>query len=189
MARLSPRRGLLPGLLCAILLAPLPATLGAATPVPATEHQLKAVFVYNFTHFVEWPAESFAAADAPFVIAVLGSEDLAAQIEEAVRGEQVDGHPLQVRRHGSAAEIADCHILFIDRGAAQKLDSVLPRLGRGTLTVSDMEDASRRGVMIQLATRNNRIRMLINVDSARKAGLTISSNLLRPAEIVRTAAN
>jgi hypothetical protein len=64
---------------------------------------------------------------------------------------------------------------------------VLARVDRGTLTVSDIEDASQRGVMIQLATRNSRIRLLINVESARNAGLTISSNLLRPAQIVRTA--
>lgn len=188
MAQLSLRRGALPALLCACLLAMSPAMLPAAAPAPATEHQVKAVFVYNFTHFVQWPAGSFAAPDAPFIIGVLGGEALAAQLDEAVRGEQVDGHPLQVRRYGSAAEIVDCHILFIDRGATQQLESVLMRLGRGTLTVSDVEDASRRGVMIQLATRNSRIRLLINVDSARMAGLTISSNLLRPAEIVRTAA-
>jgi len=188
MAQLSPRRGLLPALLCAGLLALSPALLPAATPQPATDHQVKAVFVYNFTHFVEWPAESFAAPDAPFVIGVLGGEDVATQLEEAVRGERVDRHPLQVRRYGSAAEVSECHILFIDHDSAQQLAGVLARLGRGTLTVSDVEDASRRGVMIQFATRNSRIRLLINVESARMAGLTISSNLLRPAEIVRTAA-
>jgi hypothetical protein len=184
------RRRLLRGLLCTALPVLLPEVLHGATPVPATEHQVKAVFLYNFTHFVQWPAARFASPGAPFVIGMLGGEALAAPLDEAVRGESVDGHPLQVKRFGSVAEIEDCHILFIDRGAAPQLESVLARVeGRGTLTVSDMEDASRRGVMIQLATRNSRIRLLINVDSARTAGLTISSNLLRPAEIVRTASN
>ncbi len=41
--------------------------------------------------------------------------------------------------------------------------------------------------MIQFVTENSRIRLRINVESARAAGLTISSKLLRPAEIVATA--
>ena len=53
-----------------------------------------------------------------------------------------------------------------------------------TLTVSQADGAAQRGVMIQLATENSRIRLRINVDSARAAGLTISSKLLRPAEII-----
>jgi hypothetical protein len=169
------------------------AALGAAQPLPlqaagatATESQVKAVFVFNFSHFVEWPPESFSAPTAPFVIGVLGGESLAAQLDAAVRGERVAQHPLQVRRVG-VAEITDCHILYIDKSESAKLDAILAALkGRGTLTVSDLDGASLRGVMIQLATESNRVRLLVNVESARSAGLTISSNLLRPAQIVRT---
>ncbi len=54
----------------------------------ATEQQLKAVFVFNFSHFVAWPADSFASPTEPFVIGVLGGEAFAAQLEEAVRDEK-----------------------------------------------------------------------------------------------------
>lgn len=173
-------------LVCALLATSQPIALRAANPT-ATESQLKAVFVFNFSHFVEWPAGAFAAPTAPFVIGVLGGEALTAQLDMAVRGEHVAQHPLQVRRVGGAGDINDCHILYIDKSAGAQLDGVLTALhGRETLTVSDLDGASRRGVMIQLATENNRIRLLINVDSARMAGLIISSNLLRAAQIVRT---
>jgi hypothetical protein len=174
---------------CAILLCALAwmaprAPAEAATP---TEQQVKAVFVFNFSNFVQWPRDAFASPTEPFVICVLGAEDLAGQLVEAVRGERVDGHPLEVRRHRSIEEVGDCQILFIGESQGPELDRVLGRLdGRGTLTVSDIEGASRRGVMIQLANERNRVRLLINVDEAQAAGLTISSNLLRPAEIVRT---
>ena len=55
---------------------------------------------------------------------------------------------------------------------------------RNTLSVSDLDASSERGVMIQFTTENNRIRLRINVESARAAGLTISSKLLRSADIV-----
>ncbi len=181
MAAVRATRTLFVWLLCIAVLSP---ALRAAT---ATEDQLKAVFLFNFSHFVSWPAETFSSPTEPFVIGVLGSEELARQLDAAVQGEQVGTHPLQVRRFDNIEELGDCRILFIGQSQAPRLDSILQRIAaRGTLTVSDLDQSSRRGVMIQFARENNRIRLLVNVESARGAGLTISSNLLRPAAIVRT---
>jgi hypothetical protein len=157
----------------------VPAGSASATS-GATEQQLKAVFIFNFSHFVAWPAGSFATPDEPFVIGVLGSETLAAQVEQAVRGEQVDAHPLVVRRYQSVEDIQDPRILYIERSRGADLARALMHVeSRGTLTVTDMDGAIGKGVMVQLATENNRIRLAINADAARSAGLTVSSNLLR----------
>ncbi len=176
------------GLLLAGLLAVgLPAPCLPAAPGTPTEHQVKAVFVYNFSHFVEWPTTTFATPAEPFVIGVLGGDTFTTQLEEAVLGERIEGHELVVRRFRNAEDIGGCQILFIDQSESAQLERVLTVLNRrSTLTVSDLDGASQRGVMIQFAMENNRIRLLINVDSARAAGLTISSNLLRPAKIVHT---
>ena len=104
-----------------------------------------------------------------------------------MRGELINSHPLVVRRFHHIDEVGNCRILFIDRSEGAQLSHVLAALDhRSTLTVSDVDGASEHGVMVQFVTENNRIRLRINVDSARAAGLTISSNLLRPAEIVST---
>jgi hypothetical protein len=155
---------------------------GAEAP---TESQVEAVFVFNFSHFVEWPSQTFASATEPFVIGILGSDPFGARLDEAVRGEQLNGHPLTVRRFRSVAEIENCQILFIDRSEAGRIAQILSALqGRSTLTVSQADRAAERGVMVQFTTENSRIRLRINVEAARAAGLAISSNLLRPAEIV-----
>ncbi len=173
--------------LCSLLWACLPVLESRAAVAAVSETQVKAVFLFNFSHFVAWPSGTFSSPTQPFVIGVLGGDAVAAQLSEAVRGERVDEHPLQVRRVHSAEELNDCQMLFIDSYEAAQLDRILPALEKSsTLTVSDAAGASRRGVMIQFATEKQRIRLLINVESARAAGLTISSNLLRPAEIVRT---
>ncbi len=165
---------------------------GMAAPLahaaePATEQQVKAVFVFKLAHFVAWPPDAFASPTEPFVIGVLGSDVFAAQVEEAVRDEQLDTHPLQVQRLTGIGEIKDCRILYIDRSHSADLARVLAALGgRNTLTVSDLDGAAQRGVMIQLATENSRIRLVANTEAARAAGLTISSNVLRQAKVVRT---
>ena len=179
---------LLKGMLRPLLAAGLSRVVGvqglSAADAP-TENQVQAVFLFNFSRFVEWPAQAFAAPGDPFVIGIVGSDPFGARLDEAVRNEQINGHPLTVRRFRSAAEIDNCQILFIDRSEIGKFGQVLAALDhRSTLTVSQADGAAQRGVMIQFATENSRIRLRINVDAARAAGLTISSKLLRPAEIV-----
>jgi hypothetical protein len=158
---------------------------GATLAGPASEYQVKAVFVFNFSQFVSWPPEAFDASGAPLVIGVLGRDPFGPDLDAVVAGEHVGTRPLVVRRYHDVAEVRSCHILFIARSEAPQLDAVLKSLrGRGILTVSDIEDAARRGVMIDFVTENSRIRLQINESVARSSGLTISSKLLRPAQIV-----
>lgn len=155
-------------------------------PAPS-EYQVKAVFLFNFSRFVEWPPSAFANEDEPFVIGVFGYDPFGTLLDATTRGEKVNGRPLLVRRVRNAAEAADCQILFMHRSEAASLDAILAALDqRSTLTVSDLDEAGQRGVMIALVTEKNRIRLRVNVDSARAAHLTISSKLLRSAEIVST---
>jgi hypothetical protein len=182
-------RGL--GLQLAIWLA-----AGAATAVPADtlaqsqaspEYQLKAVFLFNFAQFVEWPASAFAGPDAPLVIGILGEDPFGSYLDETVRGEKVDDRPLVVRRFKSVDEITTCHILFINWRDADQLRDILAHLrGRSILTVSDVEGFATRGGMIRFLTDQNRIRFRINLDAAKAASLTVSSKLLRAAQIVPT---
>jgi YfiR/HmsC-like len=163
--------------------------LSAGAIEAPSEYQVEAVFVFNFSHFVEWPPQSFPEPSDPFVIGILGSDPFGSHLDEAVRGEQINGHPLLIRRFKSLADVDNCQILFIDRSENNRIEQVLTALkGRSTLTVSPADGAAERGVMIQFATENSRIRLRINVESARAAGLTISSKLLRPAAIVGPAA-
>jgi hypothetical protein len=169
-------------LLLAMLVTALVALPARTQAVAATEQQLKAVFIFNFSHFVGWPPDSFETPTEPFVIGVLGGDAIAAQLEQAVRDERLDGHPLVIQRLRSTEVIPNCRILYIDRSLGPDLDRILAQLRpRGTLTVSDLQGAAARGVAIELANDRNRIRLVINADSAHGAGLTISSNLLRLA--------
>jgi len=170
-----------------LVLSALAASATSALGSAPTEYQVKAVFVYNFSHFVAWPASAFSAADQPFVICVLGEDPFGPHLTAAVHGESVDAHPLIVRHVTDVADIGDCQILFIDRSEAANLESILAALHhRSTLTVTDVQGASRRGVMIEFETLDQRIRLRINPSSARAAGLTISAPLLQLAQIDRT---
>jgi hypothetical protein len=169
----------------AVLLALGAAPARAQAPAAPTEYQVKAVFLFNFSQFVDWPAASFADARAPLVIGVLGSDPFGATLDEIVRGETVNGRPLEVRRYDAAEQIDTCHILFIERSQDERLDAVFAALkGRSVLTVGDFEGFARRGGIIRFVTVGNKIRLRVNLAAAQDAKLAISSKLLRPAQIV-----
>lgn len=182
MALLIPRRAALAALLA--LAAALPVRAQAPPP---TEYEVKAAFLFNFSQFVDWPAAAFADGLAPLVIGVLGSDPFGATLDEIVRGETVNGRPLAVRRYQSLEQIDTCHILYIDRSQDSQLDAIVAGLkSRSILTVGDFESFARRGGMIRFVRVGNKIRLRVNLTAAQEAKLTISSKLLRPAEIVET---
>ncbi|HVU17864.1 MAG TPA: YfiR family protein [Candidatus Didemnitutus sp.] len=151
----------------------------------AAEYQVKAVFLFNFTHFVEWPPAAFKSPDAPLVIGIFGEDPFGRTLDDVVRGEKAGLHPLVVRRIHDPAEAADCHVLFVFRSAMSNFAAVLAAVrDHAVLTVGDGDDFARRGGMIRFVTASNKIRLRINLDAVRSAGLTVSSKLLRPADIV-----
>jgi hypothetical protein len=160
-------------------------TAAPAPPAGPTEYQIKAVFIFNFARFVEWPATAFADPRAPFVIGVLGEDPFGGALDEAAGGEKINGRDLVLRRFRRVEEIADCHILFISRSESKRFGEILAALGdRSVLTVSDADEFATRGGMIRFVTERKRVRLRINPAAARAAHLELSSKLLRPAELV-----
>jgi hypothetical protein len=162
--------------------------LASAVCWPATgpsEYQVKAVFLFNFGQFVEWPAHAYDTPQAPFVIGILGEDPFGGTLDEVVRGESVGSRSLVVRRFGNPREISDCNILFVGRNESARLAEALDAVrGRSVLTVTDIEGADSRGAIIVLFNENNRIRMRINLAAAKASELVISSKLLRPAVVI-----
>ena len=162
----------------------------SAQPASSREYQVKAVFLFNFAQFVEWPTNAFPEAQTPFVIGVLGEDPFGAYLDETVRGEKVNNRSLVVERYRRAEEIKTCHVLFISRSEVNRLAEILANLkGRNILTVGDAESFAQRGGMIRFVTEKNKLRLKVNLEAAKAANLTISSKLLRSAEIVTPGKN
>jgi hypothetical protein len=152
-----------------------------------SEYQVKAVFLFNFGQFVEWPAQAFDTPQAPFVIGILGEDPFGNALDEVVRGESVGSRSLVVRRFKNPREISACNILFISRNESARLREALEAVrGQSVLTVTDIEGADSHDAIIVLFNENNRIRMRINLAAAKSSQLVISSKLLRPAVVVGT---
>jgi hypothetical protein len=166
----------------ALLSLPVSAPRAAAQPA---EQDVKAAFLYHFAQYVEWPAAAFASPSTPLVVGVLGREDAMPAVEGALKGKAVRGRPISVRRLSAPGDASGCHVVFVTSSEARAASSVLKAIGKSpVLTVGEPSGFARSGGAIGLVVRDGRVAFEINPAAAARAGLTVSSKLLRLAEIV-----
>jgi uncharacterized protein DUF4154 len=150
-----------------------------------SEYQVEAAYLYNFARFVEWPAKG-TNAPGPFTICVLGEDPFGPALETTLAGETIGNQRVAARRISSPQMSGDCQILFISSSEANRLDKIVEALDKSTiLTVSEIPHFSQRRGMIQFVLKENRIRFEVNLTATQRAGLTLSSELLKVATVVR----
>ena len=149
------------------------------------EDRVKGGFLYNFTKFVDWPADAFSGADAPIVISILGDDPFGPEFDEALKTERSHGRKIEIRRIKRVEDAAGCHILYISRSEKSRILEILKQASN-ILTVADGDSFARQGGVIQFVVVDGKVRFIINTDAEQRAGLKISSDLKRIAtEIVR----
>jgi hypothetical protein len=150
---------------------------------PPLEYQVKAAFLFNFTKFITWPSNAFKSAEAPFVIGIIGVDPFGDYLDELVKDEKLDTHPIIIQRFDDISDVTNCHILYINTPQALQQQILLSKLTSGTLTVSDAGGFTKHGGNISFFKQDNKIRLEINVVAAKNARLDISSKLLSIAKL------
>jgi hypothetical protein len=151
-----------------------------------SEYQIKAGFLYNFAKFIEWPAQAFPDAHAPITIGILGQDPFGDILDQAIKGQVINGRKLAIRRLKGIGDLKACHILFISSSEKKHLTHILEGLkASSVLTVGEIDGFTQRGGIIKFTVAESQVRLEINVDLAQQAGLKISAKLLALAKIVR----
>ena len=152
------------------------------------EYQVKAVFLYNFTKFVEWPADAFKSPSEPVAICVLGQAPFGDSLEMAARGKATATRGVVIRVV-DPLHLNQCHILFMSASERRRSASILGGLRTlSILTVGETDGFTAEGGVINLKLESQRVRIEINLDAAAQARLQISSKLLSLAQIVKSPA-
>ena len=151
---------------------------GAQLPQVAQEYDLKAAFLFNLAKFVRWPAPKFEAESAPVLIGVRG-DDALDRFDRVLRDKLIDKHKIVVQRLERLEDVKACHILFISRSGNNQLAEWMEAgKSAAVLTVGETQQFLEQGGMIQFSIESEQLRLEINEQCARQAGLTIMANAL-----------
>jgi hypothetical protein len=147
------------------------------------EYAVKAAFIYNIAKFVEWPKESMNKSET-LNVCVWGDNPFGSSLK-ALEGKDVQGKKFVIKNAKTVEDINHCQIVFVGKSEQKNLSKILTILnGRSVLTVGDTEDFAHRGGIVNFYLENEMIRFEINLDAVKRAGLNISSKLLKLARIV-----
>jgi YfiR/HmsC-like len=150
------------------------------------EYQVKAAFLYSFAKFVEWPSQAFSSPSSAIGICVLGDDPFGNFLDDAVNGKTIGGRPLAVYHLTNLPAGHECKILFIASSEQHRMPALLASVSTpGLLTVGDTAEFAAQGGVIGLRLDGERIRLSVNLTSAEKARLRVSSRVLSLATIVR----
>jgi len=161
------------------------AVSGSAQAQVLNEYEAKAAFLFNFVKFVEWPSQSFADANSPLIIGVVGDDSSSAVIDRIISGKTANGKRLVVKRFSNFRALTQCHIVFVRSSERDRIRQTLAAAGEGALTVGETERFAESGGMINLIIVDGRLELEINQSTAERAGLKISAKLLNLARVIR----
>jgi len=147
------------------------------------EERLKATYLYNFLQFVDWPPQAFSDSSNLTVCVVGGGFE--GILEETVRGETVGSRTIIVKATSASDAVHGCQVIYIRESLGKSATDLLEAVRNApVLTVGDSKEFVEKGGIIRFIKAENHIRFEINPAAAERASLTLSSRLLRLANIV-----
>lgn len=156
--------------------------VAAAVLEAAEESAVKAAFIYNFAKFVDWPEDAWNRSPR-LRLCVSGGGDLAQALAALESKPPVRGKPVEVRQRARGDDGSGCHILVVTgRGG---IGQPVPGSAAALLTVGDSDGFAGSGGVIGLVVEGDKVRFEVNPEAAQRAGLKLSSQILKLARIVR----
>ena len=148
------------------------------------EYTVKAVYLLNFGKFTKWPQTSFIDQKQAIILGIFG-EDVFGDTLDIIIDQKIEGRKLVIKKLGKGGDPRGCNILFISASEKRRLKQILSLLAnQPVLTVSDMNGFAEEGGIVGLKKEKGKIKIVINHQAAKKAGLILRSQLLDIATIV-----
>lgn len=150
-----------------------------------SEADLRAVFLLNFPLFIDWPDTAFESSSSQFRYCVVGSQVLSDSLKDVLAGETLGQRRPRLIAADDPAAWRRCHILYLDSSISHKRRQILSAVKDApVLTIGDSDAFARSGGMIALVRKGGKLRAVINRATTERAGICISSKLLRLAILV-----
>ncbi len=170
-----------------LLSASLSFAASSEAPQKAKEFHIKALFLYNFANFVEWPEDAFSDKSTNLKMCLYGSVPFGGFLD-TVDGTRIKDRHLKIIRTSDIEDIKPgCHILFVGTdqlGLIQQLFLNINHLY--VLSIGNVDGFAETGGVVNILRTRDSQKFEINLSKAIENGLLIDSDLLNLARIINT---
>lgn len=150
-----------------------------------SDFEIKSAFITRFLQFVEWSPPRPANGRTTPLVAVLGESPFCTQLPAALAKLPPNERP-SVVREAQPVHALQADVVVVCESERSRLGSLVRTLEQSrALTVAESSGFGSGGVMLNMYVASDRhVRFEANTSAAARAGIRMSSHLLRMARIV-----
>jgi hypothetical protein len=144
--------------------------------IKCQDDKFKALFMYNFTKYLEWPASK---QKGDFVIGVFGTSSIINELSIIAKKRGVGTQQIVVRKISDPGELSSCQIVYVPENRSGKIDEVLETCkGKGVVIISDKPGLAKSHAGINYVKIDGKQNFEINQKHLEVEGIKINSALL-----------
>ena len=154
------------------------ATLGQGRPT----HEIHSAMLYNFIKYIQWPDEG---ASGEFIVGVIGEDDVYNTLKAWYDGKPKGSKTYVIKKLGSTAEAASCHVVYIGKAKSKDFDDVKSKVnGKSILTITDGNGLGQKGSCINFKVIDGRLKFELNQEVVTGSNLKVSGQLSSMAILI-----
>lgn len=155
---------------------------GNAFAQERSAEEVYSMMVYNFTKYVQWPDH---AGSGEFVIGVVGNAEIFKTLNTWYGGKPRGSKTYVIKKFNSAAEVTDCHVVYIDKSKSSEFELVNNKVkGKGTLVITDKNGLGEKGSAINFKMIDNKLKFELNQKAIETSNLKVSGALTSMAILI-----
>jgi hypothetical protein len=145
-------------------------------------HEVYSMMVFNFIKYVQWPDH---ADNGEFVIGVIGNTEVYNTLNSWYGGKPRGNKTYVIKKFNSAADLDNCHVVFIDKSKSGEFESVNAKVkGKGTLVITDKAGLCEKGSAINFKFVDNKLKFELNQKAVEAANLKVAGSLTSMAILI-----
>lgn len=148
----------------------------------AQDEKFKSIFIYNFAKLIAWP-EAMDSQD--FAISVYGSSPVVSELKALASKMKMGNRTIVVNQITSMSQFTNAHILFFSKEKTAEIAACIEELQQNhVLLITEKPTACSMGSSINFITKNGNMGFEVSPTNIDKAGLKVSTQLLRLGTVV-----
>jgi len=146
-----------------------------------SEDKLKAVIIGKVAKYITWQDKN----SENFTITILKNKngDL---FDKLYNGKKIAKKPVKIIYIDDVKELGETNVLYVSKNSSKDLNRILENInGKNILLVGDIRGFAEKGGTMQIYFASQKIKLRINLQSAKKDNLKFKSTLLRIADVIK----
>ena len=151
------------------------------TGVFAQAEKYQALFMYNFTRYIEWPSNW----TQEFVIGVVGRSSVYDELMSIANGKRVGSQTIVIKKFSNASEVAPCQILYVSGEVSSRVSELATSLQpKNTLIITSRPGLTEKGAGINFVIDDGKQKFELSRKNVQKSGLKVNNQLADMAMLI-----